>query len=153
MLFNKILVQMDGSKPVRAGARMNKERMTNSLKMVGSLSEDQRRQSREERRLRLRHLQTISRRDIDKSRKIVVIGLGTGGLYASRAASKTDRQAKITIIEKRDYDMFSPCGLPYAIEGRVQRFEDLKHSVPSSRHLIKLLQHEALFIDTKKKRK
>jgi NADH oxidase (H2O2-forming) len=116
------------------------------------LSEEQRRDSREERRLRLSYLQTITRRDIDKSRKIVIIGLGTGGLYASRAASKTDRHARITIIERRDYDMFSPCGLPYAIEGRVKRFEDLKHSVPTSRRVKKLLQHEALFVDTNNKR-
>jgi NADH oxidase (H2O2-forming) len=73
-------------------------------------------------------------------------------LYASRAASNIDRQAKITIIEKRDYDMFSPCGLPYAIEGRVQRFDDLKHSIPTSRRINKLLKHEALFIDSKNKR-
>jgi len=86
------------------------------------------------------------------SRKIVIIGLGTGGLYASRAASRTDRKAQITIIEKRDYDMFSPCGLPYAIEGMVPSFEDLKHSVPVTRQLSKLTSHEVLSIDTGGKR-
>jgi NADH oxidase (H2O2-forming) len=116
------------------------------------LTEEQRRDSREERRIRLSYLQAISRRDIDKSRKIVIVGLGTGGMYASRAASKTDRRARITIIEKRDYDMFSPCGLPYAIEGKVKSFEDLKHSVPTSRKVQKLLSHEALFIDARNKR-
>lgn len=86
------------------------------------------------------------------SRKIVIIGMGTGGLYASRAASRTDRKAQITIIEKRDYDMFSPCGLPYAIEGKVPSFEDLKHSVPTTRQLSKLTSHEVLSIDTESKR-
>ena len=85
-------------------------------------------------------------------RKIVIIGLGTGGLYSSRAATRFDRKAEITIVEKRDYDMFSPCGLPYAIEGVVESFEDLKHSVPSTRQLKKLLRHEALSIDTEGKR-
>lgn len=74
--------------------------------------------------------------------------MGTGGLYASRAASRIDRKAQITIIEKRDYDMFSPCGLPYAIEGLVPSFEDLKHSVPTTRQLSKLTSHEVLSIDT-----
>jgi len=86
------------------------------------------------------------------SKKIVIIGLGTGGLYASRAASRVDRTAEITIIEKRDYDMFSPCGLPYAIEGKVGSFDDLKHTVPATRQIKKLLKHEALSIDVEGKR-
>ncbi|MFP3951366.1 MAG: FAD-dependent oxidoreductase [Candidatus Bathyarchaeia archaeon] len=84
--------------------------------------------------------------------KIVVIGLGTGGLYASRYASQYNRRAQITIIEKRSYDMFSPCGIPYAIEGKVKSFEDLKHSVPSTRSLKKLNSHEATKIDPENKR-
>lgn len=87
-----------------------------------------------------------------QSRKIVIIGLGTGGLYASRAASRVDRKAEITIIERRDYDMFSPCGLPFAIEGVVESFEELKHTVPATRQLKKLLKHEALSIDPDVKR-
>lgn len=87
-----------------------------------------------------------------RARKIVIIGLGTGGLYASRAASRVDRKAEIFIIEKRDYDMFSPCGLPYAIEGKVESFDDLKHSVPVTRQLKKLIKHEALSINTDAKR-
>jgi NADH oxidase (H2O2-forming) len=86
------------------------------------------------------------------ARKIVIIGLGTGGLYASRAASRIDRKAEITIIERRDYDMFSPCGLPYAIEGLVGSFEDLKHTVPVTRRLHKLIHHEALSLDVEGKR-
>lgn len=93
-----------------------------------------------------------SRKSSSGARKIVIIGLGTGGLYASRAASRVDRSAEITIVERRDYDMFSPCGLPYAIEGKVKSFEDLKHTVPVTRQLRKLLRHEALSIDTKGKR-
>ncbi|MDP7443816.1 MAG: hypothetical protein QGI87_05630, partial [Candidatus Bathyarchaeota archaeon] len=52
--------------------------------------------------------------------KIVIIGLGTGGLYSSRAATRFNRKVKVTIIERREYDMFSPCGLPYAIGGLVE---------------------------------
>jgi len=88
----------------------------------------------------------------DSPKKIVVIGMGTGGLYASRGATSFDRRVEITIIEKRDYDMFSPCGLPYAIEGKVPSFDDLKHSVPTTRRLKKLTSHEALSIDTEGKR-
>jgi NADH oxidase (H2O2-forming) len=90
---------------------------------------------------------------LDKGpRKIVIIGLGTGGLFSSRAAQRWDRNADVTFIEKREYDMFSPCGLPYALEGVVERFDDLKHSVPSTRRLHKLLGHEALSLDVESKR-
>jgi NADH oxidase (H2O2-forming) len=87
-----------------------------------------------------------------RARRIVIIGLGTGGLYVSRAASRIDRNAEITIVERRDYDMFSPCGLPYALEGKVESFEDLKHVVPTTRQLSKLLSHEVLSIDTQDKK-
>lgn len=87
-----------------------------------------------------------------RARRIVIIGLGTGGLYVSRAASRMDRNAEITIVERRDYDMFSPCGLPYALEGKVESFEDLKHVVPTTRQLSKMLSHEVLSIDTQDKK-
>ncbi len=79
--------------------------------------------------------------------KILIIGLGTGGLYASRAAQRYNRKTQIMIIEKRDYHMFSPCGIPYAIEGHVKSFEELKHSVPTTRSLQIKLQHEAVEVD------
>jgi NADH oxidase (H2O2-forming) len=83
---------------------------------------------------------------------IVIIGLGTGGLYSSRAAQRYNRRTQISIYEKRDYHMFSPCGIPYAIEGVVENFNDLKHSVPTTRSLQIHLQHEALEVDSKGKR-
>lgn len=79
--------------------------------------------------------------------KILIIGLGTGGLYSSRAAQRYNRKSQITIIEKRDYHMFSPCGIPYAIEGHVKSFEALKHTVPTTRSLQIRLQHEAVEVD------
>ncbi len=90
--------------------------------------------------------------DVKEAPKIVIIGLGTGGLYASRAATRINRKAQVTIVERRDYDMFSPCGIPYAIEGKVKDFEELKHTVPETRQITKLLRHEALSIDPKGKR-
>ena len=88
----------------------------------------------------------------DEAPHIVIVGLGTGGLYSSRAAQRYNRRTNITIIEKRDYHMFSPCGIPYAIEGKVENFDDLKHSVPTTRSLQIRLQHEAMEVDPKTKR-
>ena len=83
---------------------------------------------------------------------IVIVGLGAGGLYASRAALGFDRKCRVTFIEKRDFDQFSPCGLPFVIDGVVKDFEDLKYHVPEVRNrLVKLLQHEAISIDPHKR--
>jgi NADH oxidase (H2O2-forming) len=87
----------------------------------------------------------------NESKNIVILGLGTGGMYASKAASITNRNARITIIEQRDYDMFSPCGLPYAIEGSVKNFEELKYTFPTSKRLQKFLSHKAVEIDSENK--
>lgn len=83
---------------------------------------------------------------------IVIVGLGAGGLYASRAALGFDRKCRVTFIEKRDFDQFSPCGLPFVIDGVVKDFEDLKYHIPEVRNrLVKLLQHEAVSIDPHKR--
>ncbi len=88
----------------------------------------------------------------EQGKQVVIIGLGTGGLYSSRSAQRYNRNTQITLIEKRGYDMFSPCGIPYAIEGKVKDFEDLKHTVPETRGITKLLRHEVLKIHLKEKK-
>jgi NADH oxidase (H2O2-forming) len=81
---------------------------------------------------------------------IVIMGIGSGGFAASLAIRRADPGASITIIEKRAYDMFSPCGMPFAIEGIVN-LEDLKFSLPKDKQIIKLLEHEARAINPEKK--
>lgn len=82
--------------------------------------------------------------------KIAIIGLGSGGFAASLAIRRTDPEASITIIEKRAYEMFSPCGMPFAIEGIVS-LSDLKFSLPSDKQTTKLLEHEAQVINPAEK--
>ena len=81
--------------------------------------------------------------------RIVIIGLGAAGFYAAKSAM-TSGKNEIIIIEKRDYDMFSPCGLPFAVEGIVD-FETLKHDVPETNRLKKLMGHEVVSVDVKNK--
>ena len=90
--------------------------------------------------------------DTNHPLEIVIIGLGAGGLYASKAALSFNRKCRVTFIEKRDFDQFSPCGLPFVIEGVVKDFEALKYNVPEVKNrLIKLLHHEAISVDHQKK--
>jgi NADH oxidase (H2O2-forming) len=88
----------------------------------------------------------------NKKLEIVIVGLGASGLYASKGALSFNRKCHATIIEKRDFDQFSPCGLPYVIEGMVNDFEELKYNVPEVRNkLTKLLHHEVVSVDNDKK--
>lgn len=77
--------------------------------------------------------------------RIVILGLGSGGFAASLAIRRTDPEATITIIEKSSYDMFSPCGMPFAIEGIIG-LDKLKFSLPEDKKITKLLGHVALSI-------
>ena len=87
-----------------------------------------------------------------KPLEIIIIGLGASGLYASKSALGYNRNCHVTILEKRDFDQFSPCGLPFVIEGVVKDFEMLKHDVPEIKNkLTKLLKHEVTAVDTGKK--
>jgi NADH oxidase (H2O2-forming) len=60
---------------------------------------------------------------------IVIVGLGAGSFAAVLAARKTDRAVPITIIDDKSYDLMHPCGLPYAVEGIIESFENLKHAL------------------------
>ncbi|MFQ5841216.1 MAG: FAD-dependent oxidoreductase [Thermodesulfobacteriota bacterium] len=84
--------------------------------------------------------------------EIVIVGLGVSGLFASKGALSFNRKCHATIIEKRDFDQFSPCGLPYVIGGLVKDFDELKYTVPEVRNkLTKLLHHEVGSVDNDKK--
>lgn len=86
-----------------------------------------------------------------KGKKIVIIGFGAGGFSALMAAKKASRDVQVTIIEKRNYDMFSPCGLPFVIEGTIEGTCDLIHQVPTGTMGEKFLEHEVKSIDPGKK--
>lgn len=89
---------------------------------------------------------------MDKPLEIVIVGLGAGGLYASKSALSYNRKCHVTIIEKRNFDQFSPCGLPFVIEGVVTDFDDLKYDVPEIKNkLTKLLNHKVVSIETESK--
>jgi len=65
-----------------------------------------------------------------KEKMIAIIGMGSAGAGAAAAINHTNPRADVAIIEKRDYETYSPCGMPFAFEGKLG-FEDLKHDFPS----------------------
>jgi NADH oxidase (H2O2-forming) len=83
---------------------------------------------------------------------VVVIGLGAGGFGALMAARHTDHDIDITVIEKRNYQLYSPCGIPFAIEGIIKDFDELKHEVPlKSMNIHSYLEHEVLRLEPNNK--
>jgi len=79
---------------------------------------------------------------------LVIIGLGTAGYAAAMEAAR--HGAHVTIVEKRNFETFSPCGLPYAIDGTIPDFQELQHTI-KLRNTEKLLSHDIESIDPPKK--
>lgn len=83
--------------------------------------------------------------------KVLIIGLGTAAFAAILSIKKSDRIAEITVIDKKPFDLLHSCGLPYALEGKVE-LEKLEHSIEAEKMNVKVLSEcEAIKIDTKKK--
>jgi NADPH-dependent 2,4-dienoyl-CoA reductase/sulfur reductase-like enzyme len=82
---------------------------------------------------------------------IVIIGLGTGGIYAARWVSRFNRKEEVTIIEKRSYETYSPCSIPLVIEGCID-IKEIIHPFPRTPRINLLLEHEAIEIDTVNKK-
>jgi NADH oxidase (H2O2-forming) len=86
--------------------------------------------------------------DTEHQRSIVIVGLGAAGLHVSKAALSQDRRCRVTFIEERDFDQFSPCALPFAVEGVIEDMDRLKHSLPEMKNrLSKYLAHSAVSLD------
>jgi NADH oxidase (H2O2-forming) len=62
---------------------------------------------------------------VSHEKRIIVIGCGAGGSTAAQFARKTDRKAKISLIEKGIYPTYSKCGLPYVISEKIPSFNEL----------------------------
>ncbi len=84
-------------------------------------------------------------------KRIVIIGMGTASAGASAAVNHTSPGAEVSIIEKRGYEMYSACGMPFAFDGRLD-FESLKHEFPARGPRTKVyLETKAVHVDTDKK--
>ncbi|MDR0309922.1 MAG: FAD-dependent oxidoreductase [Candidatus Methanoplasma sp.] len=53
------------------------------------------------------------------AKEIIIIGSGGAGMTAASSARKTDHSAKITVLTEDTDIAYSPCVIPWAIEGKV----------------------------------
>ena len=58
------------------------------------------------------------------SKSIIVIGSGAAGRTAASEAKRKDPSAKVTVITEDEYIAYSPCVIPWAIEGSA-KWEDI----------------------------
>ena len=82
---------------------------------------------------------------------IVVIGFESAGLTASSTARVVNREAKITVIERRLYAIYHPCGIPFAIGGEIPHIKNLVEPAPKLPNVDVRTATEAMSIDTNKR--
>ncbi|MCX7679533.1 MAG: FAD-dependent oxidoreductase [Spirochaetes bacterium] len=85
------------------------------------------------------------------NRKIAIIGFGSAGFASLMAIKKTDPHAEVTLIDPKPYDLFHPCGIPYAVEGIVS-LHSLMQNVAIEKMGVKKFVGRAEAIDWKNKR-
>lgn len=57
--------------------------------------------------------------------KIVIIGAGGAGITAATEAKKTNHNAEIVIIDRRENIGYAPCALPYVLGGEIKDFKQI----------------------------
>ena len=62
--------------------------------------------------------------------RLVVIGGVAAGLSAAARARRLDRSMEIVVLEKGDTISYAACGLPYYVEGQVQKLSQLVAYTP-----------------------
>ncbi len=55
--------------------------------------------------------------------KLVVIGAGGAGLPAASTARELSKDVDIKVITNRNYIAYSPCSIPFILEGEIESFE------------------------------
>lgn len=81
-------------------------------------------------------------------KRIVIVGFESAGLSAAAAARAFDREARITVIERRAYAIYHPCGIPFAIGGDIPSIRHLVEPAPRMPGVDVRIATEAKAIDT-----
>lgn len=59
------------------------------------------------------------------AKKIVVIGSGAAGMTAASSAREENKEAEITVITEEEYIAYSPCAIPFVLEGKIKDFQSI----------------------------
>ena len=61
------------------------------------------------------------------SKNVIVIGSGAAGMTAASEAKKNDPLAKVMVITEDEHIAYSPCAIPWVIEGKMKWTEIVMH--------------------------
>lgn len=63
-------------------------------------------------------------------KRIIVIGSGAAGMTAASSAREQSTEAEIILFTEDEFIAYSPCAIPYVIEGRIKDFESIIMHTP-----------------------
>jgi len=59
------------------------------------------------------------------AKKIIVIGSGAAGMTAASSARAASKEAEITVFTEEELFSYSPCAIPFVLEGRIPDFRSI----------------------------
>ncbi|MCQ6254651.1 FAD-dependent oxidoreductase [Methanocaldococcus sp.] len=62
--------------------------------------------------------------------RVVIVGSGAGGLTTASTVRKYDKDIEIVVVTKEKEIAYSPCAIPYVIEGVIKSFDDIVMHTP-----------------------
>lgn len=63
-------------------------------------------------------------------RRIIVIGSGAAGMTAASTAREHNKDAEISVFTEDEYIAYSPCAIPFVLEGKIKDFESIVMHTP-----------------------
>jgi NADH oxidase (H2O2-forming) len=57
------------------------------------------------------------------AKRIIIIGSGAAGMTAASSARAADKDAEITVFTSEEHISYSPCAIPFVLEGKIKDFE------------------------------
>ncbi|ENN96396.1 pyridine nucleotide-disulfide oxidoreductase dimerization region [Methanocaldococcus villosus KIN24-T80] len=85
--------------------------------------------------------------------RVVIVGSGAAGLTAASTVRKYDKEKEIIVITKERDIAYSPCAIPYVIEGTIKSFEDIIMHKPEDykkrKNIDVLTETEVIDIDSR----
>lgn len=54
-----------------------------------------------------------------------MIGSGAAGMTAASSARETDKEAEITVLTEEEHISYSPCAIPFVLEGKIKDFQSI----------------------------
>ncbi|MEM2979142.1 MAG: FAD-dependent oxidoreductase, partial [Methanomassiliicoccales archaeon] len=89
------------------------------------------------------------------TRKIIVIGSGAAGMTAASTAREHSKDAEITVFTEDEYIAYSPCAIPFVLEGKIKDFESIVMHTPEfykkERNIIVHTKTKVTSVDVDKK--